>query len=231
MERNFKGVWIPKEIWESKTLTLQEKVFFVEIDSLDSSERGCYANNHYFSEFFGISKTRVSLVIKSLIDKGFITSTINVKEGHKRILKGSLIKVKGGLKQKLIHSNTVNNTVSNTIKEIVYSKEIHDCLKNCLTSFPETLHPNETQKPKWLDTIDKLHRIDKIPFEVIESITSKVRQDDFWSKNFMSLTKLRKTNKDGVKYIVAFYEQFKNKTNGKQFADFTKSIRESHPEM
>jgi hypothetical protein len=116
-------------------------------------------------------------------------------------------------------------------EEKVYSKEIHNCLDNCLTSFPDNLHPNETQKPKWLDTIDKLNRIDKIPYRIIESITHKVRADDFWSKNFMSLTKLRKNNKDGVKFIVVFYEQFKNKTNEKQFTDFTKSIREEYPEM
>jgi hypothetical protein len=36
--RDFKGIWIPKEIWLSKDLTLQEKVFYVEIDSLDNEK-------------------------------------------------------------------------------------------------------------------------------------------------------------------------------------------------
>ena len=30
-KRAFRGIWIPKEIWLSKDLTLQEKVFIVEI--------------------------------------------------------------------------------------------------------------------------------------------------------------------------------------------------------
>ena len=85
LNRNFKGIWIPKEIWLSEDLTLQEKVFLVEIESLDNEE-GCYANNQYFAKFFGLSKTRVSLVIKSLIQKGFIKSTILTELGNKRIL-------------------------------------------------------------------------------------------------------------------------------------------------
>ena len=37
--RDFKGIWIPKDIWLSKELSLMEKVLFVEIHSLDN-ERG-----------------------------------------------------------------------------------------------------------------------------------------------------------------------------------------------
>ena len=40
MDRNFKGIWIPKEIWLAEDLTMQEKVMLVEIDSLDDEERG-----------------------------------------------------------------------------------------------------------------------------------------------------------------------------------------------
>ena len=47
-KRAFRGIWIPKEIWLSKDLTLQEKVFIVEIDSLDN-EKGCsFRQNKHF---------------------------------------------------------------------------------------------------------------------------------------------------------------------------------------
>ena len=91
-KRKFKGIWIPAEVWESSELTLQEKVFLVEIDSLNN-DNGCYANNNYFAKFFNLSTTRVSLVISSLINKGFVNSTILQSEGNKRILKTSLTKV------------------------------------------------------------------------------------------------------------------------------------------
>lgn len=56
--RDFKGVWIPKEIWLSPELSLMEKVLFVEIHSLDN-ERGCYASNRHFAEFFGLSERQI----------------------------------------------------------------------------------------------------------------------------------------------------------------------------
>lgn len=109
-KRKFKGIWIPAEVWESESLTLQEKVFLVEIDSLDN-DNGCYANNNYFAKFFGLSTTRVSLVINNLISKGFVRSTILQSEGNKRILKTSITKVNNPIPQKLKHNNTVNNTL------------------------------------------------------------------------------------------------------------------------
>ena len=45
--RDFKGVWIPKEIWLNTDLSIIEKVLLVEIDSLDNSDRGCFASNEY----------------------------------------------------------------------------------------------------------------------------------------------------------------------------------------
>ncbi len=128
-DRNFKGIWIPKEIWLSEELTLQEKVFLVEIDSLDNEE-GCFAGNQYFSDFFGVSKVRVSEVINSLVKKGYITSKIIYKEGTKqilkRVLKVSLIgykrKVEEGIKEKFKDSNTFNNTFNNTNNKDLYTE-------------------------------------------------------------------------------------------------------------
>lgn len=141
MERDFKGIWIPREIWLSKKLTLQEKIFYVEIHSLDNSE-GCYASNSYFSKFFGISIVRVSIIISKLIEKGYVSSTIISEKGNQRILKTinpnlavplkmrrtkgpikkSLIPIKKSLipslrnvydplKLSLMHNNTYNNTI------------------------------------------------------------------------------------------------------------------------
>lgn len=71
-KRDFKGIWIPKEIWLNKDLTVMEKLFLVEIDSLDN-ENGCFASNAYFSEFFGVSKGRCTQILKDLETKNYIT--------------------------------------------------------------------------------------------------------------------------------------------------------------
>ena len=86
MERVFKGVWIPKEIWLNENLSIQEKVFIAEIDSLDNDE-GCFASNDYFSKFFKLSKNRCSEIIKSLEKKKIITISYICKENSKAIEK------------------------------------------------------------------------------------------------------------------------------------------------
>lgn len=88
----------------------------------------------------------------------------------------------------------------------VFSNEVNAYYNKILNFFPPQLHPNEKQKTKWQDVLDKLNRIDGIPFETIEEIVKWAREDIFWSSNFLSLLKLRKTNKDGVKYIIVFNE-------------------------
>ena len=85
-EREFKGIWIPKEIWLNTKLTLQEKVFLVEIGSLDGKD-GCYASNDHFSNFFNLSKNRCSEIITSLSKKGYISIDYIYKEGTKQIEK------------------------------------------------------------------------------------------------------------------------------------------------
>ena len=85
-ERDFKGIWIPREIWLASELTLLEKIFLVEIDSLDN-EQNCYASNAYFAEFFGISKGRCTQIIKSLEAKGFITVTPDENSGRQKVVR------------------------------------------------------------------------------------------------------------------------------------------------
>ena len=56
--RDFKGVWIPAEVWLSSELSLMGKVLFREIHSLDK-ERGCFASNGYFGEFWAMGMMAV----------------------------------------------------------------------------------------------------------------------------------------------------------------------------
>ena len=83
-KRDFKGVWIPKEIWLSTYLKVMEKLILVEIDSLDN-EDGCFASNEHFSKFFSLSKNRCSEIIKSLEKKGYIKIDYIYQEGSKAI--------------------------------------------------------------------------------------------------------------------------------------------------
>lgn len=166
-KRAFKGIWIPKEVWESKELTLQQKVMLVEIDSLDN-EKGCYASNKYFSEFFGISSGRVSQVINELIDKGYLNAEY-IKEDNQilaRILKiqsppypvkvfrklnrGYLENEEGGIKYSkggYLENDKDNNIIYNNINN--NNNNIYDFLQKELG---RTLSSTEIEKVKeWED--------------------------------------------------------------------------------
>ena len=135
-DRDFKGIWIPKEIWLSKDLTMQEKIFLVEIDSLDNKD-GCYASNKYFSEFFCLSKGRCSQIINSLIEKDFITAkyerkesgevgkrVLNISKGVFNILKGGIKYPKGGYLENDKENNTSNNNTSNNNSVITLVNDV-----------------------------------------------------------------------------------------------------------
>ncbi len=85
LQRNFKGIWIPKEIWECKELSLREKVMLVEIDSLDDEILGCFASNSYFGKFFNLSNSAISEVISSLSFKQYLD--IKYERKGKQIIK------------------------------------------------------------------------------------------------------------------------------------------------
>lgn len=138
-ERDFKGVWIPKEIWLDKNLSWMEKLFITEIDSLDK-ERGCYASNGYFSEFFDITKSRCSQIISSLKNKGYISVQLlmndkNVQERVVRILNEGIKNIKQGIKktkegylENCESNNTLHNNTSN--KDNIPYLEIIDYLNS-----------------------------------------------------------------------------------------------------
>lgn len=121
MNRAFKGVWIPAEIWLNKDITMMEKLFLVEIDSLDN-DQGCFASNAYFAEFFDMSKGRCTQIIKSLESKKLIK--IRLTRKGKQITKRTIRvvnkltrgseNIKQGYLENAQGSNTSNN---NTYKK------------------------------------------------------------------------------------------------------------------
>ena len=162
-KRAFRGIWIPKEIWLSKDLTLQEKVFIVEIDSLDN-EKGCFASNKHFSDFFGLSIGRVSQVINSLKKKGYIDIEyiMENKEIVERIIKINKppypIKYpkEGYLENDKGNNTLYNNTIYNNTNIYIPYREIIDCL-NQLAGTHYKYSTNKTKtviKDRWNEGFD-----------------------------------------------------------------------------
>ena len=88
LQRGFKGVWIPKEIWLSEDLSLIEKCLFVEIDSLDQGDDHCYAKNEHFMKFLGCSEDTISRAIKKLEKMDYVITKKKVTQsGTIRIMR------------------------------------------------------------------------------------------------------------------------------------------------
>jgi hypothetical protein len=91
-----------------------------------------------------------------------------------------------------------------------YSKEVKELYSSVVIFFEEKLRPHtEKQVLDWHDTLDKCIRIDGYSADRIQDIVKRMRMDDFWRTNFMSIMKLRQTNKQGVKYIDFFDARLK----------------------
>lgn len=88
MERDFKGVWIPKEIWLDERLNALDKIILVEIDSLDNGDDHCHAGNEYLAEFCQCSESKVTKTIAKLIDLGYVK--VHSFDGRVRKLRSCL---------------------------------------------------------------------------------------------------------------------------------------------
>ena len=115
--RDFKGIWIPKEVWLDDRLNALDKIILMEIHSLDNEQTGCYASNKYLAEFCQCTETKISTAISKLKELGYIE--LASFDGRHRILKIKSLSLKN-LKSdiKNFKSNNINNNIdyiNNTI--------------------------------------------------------------------------------------------------------------------
>ena len=155
LNRDFKGIWIPKGIWLDKRLNALDKIILVEIDSLDATEEGCYASNKYLADFCQCTETKISTSIKKLVELGYIK--ITSFDGRKRYIKSRLKEIERqtlkNLKadfKKVKDNNIYNNIDNNNIKiKINKKEELYELVES---NFGRTLSPLEYEEiSKWED--------------------------------------------------------------------------------
>lgn len=169
MERDFKWVRIPKEIWLSEDLNMMCKVLLTEIDSLSKNEEWCYAWNEYFAKFLWISTIQVSRYISFLKENLYIEEvsfnwrTRVIKSTIERGVKAALSKMIKQPNQKWqssiikndkhinIYSNTsINSSSKEEDSEAVLNDttdDIDDFVKN-LPAVPEKKEKSSAKKER-----------------------------------------------------------------------------------
>ena len=99
-------------------------------------------------------------------------------------------------------------------------------LDHFIALFPSKFKPNtNTRRQKWLDTLDKIQRIDGYDLGEVYQVCKKLRTDNFWAENFLSILKLRTSDKNGVLYIHRFMTRNALKTRPKAFNKVSNVIK------
>ena len=117
MERLIKGIWIPIEIWQDKSLSWNEKILLMEIDSFTSKGHECYISNEYIAELLGVSMSWASKCLSHLMEIGYVKMVRF--DGRKRYVE-SAIQFKADLNNSSMqdgtlvqHTNIENKYINN----------------------------------------------------------------------------------------------------------------------
>lgn len=117
MERLIKGIWIPIEIWQDKSLSWNEKILLMEIDSFTSKGHECYISNEYIAELLGVSMSWASKCLSHLMEVGYVKMVRF--DGRKRYVE-STIQFKADLNNSSMqdgtlvqHTNIENKYINN----------------------------------------------------------------------------------------------------------------------
>ena len=83
--QKLKGLWIPAEILLNKDLSDKEKIILSMVLYLSEEKGSCFASNKYIANIVNVTHERVSKIISSLKDKGYISVKLKYKTDSKEI--------------------------------------------------------------------------------------------------------------------------------------------------
>ena len=70
--QKLKGLWIPAEILLDEELTDKEKIILSMILYLSDETGSCFASNKYIASIVNVTSDRVSKIVSSLKEKGYV---------------------------------------------------------------------------------------------------------------------------------------------------------------
>ena len=177
---NYYGI-IPANVRYDKRLTPNAKLLYSEITALCNDKGYCWANNKYFADLYEVSTTSISKWISSLIEFGYLTSTINYKEGTKEILHRYLRlvtypieeKLNTPIEEKLKDNNTINN---NTINNNINFDKLLSFLNSKTGRNFKII--NETTKKKYYARLKEGYKKDDILNAIINAVNSDYHKEN-----------------------------------------------------
>ena len=112
-----------------------------------------------------------------------------------------------------IQSNTSIYTIKNNStytkrNNSTKSENVEKAYQHFVQLFPKRYRPKTPAAiEKWKICLDRIERIDGYDLRKVYEVCRQLRQDSFWSENFLSVLKLRNSDKNGVRYVDRFMER------------------------
>ena len=131
--QRLKGLWIPAEILLNGELSDKEKIILAIILYLSEETKSCFASNKYIANIVNVTHERVSKIISSLKDKGYVSVKLKYKTDSKEIEERQITPIVeniNGYSQKLQESIDNNNYLDSKKRPYPIGENNKDIINN-----------------------------------------------------------------------------------------------------
>ena len=131
--QKLKGLWIPAEILLNEELSDKEKIILAIIMYLSEETKSCFASNKYIANIVKVTHERVSKIISSLKDKGYVNIKLKYKTDSKEIEQRQIIPIVENVNrcsQKHLEDIDINNYSDSQKQPYPMGKNDKDIINN-----------------------------------------------------------------------------------------------------
>lgn len=146
--QKLKGLWIPAEILLNGDLSDKEKIILSMILYLSEETKSCFASNKYIANIVNVTHERVSKIISSLRDKGYISVKLKYKTNSKEIEQRQIIPMVKNINrysQKLQEGIDINNYSDSQKQPYPIDENNKDIINNIKN---KNIYDNKTNNTK-----------------------------------------------------------------------------------
>ena len=132
-EIKLKGIWIPKEILLNKEIGDKEKIILSMIVYLSDETPGCFASNRSIANIVNVTQERVSKIISTLRDKGYIEVKLNYILDSKEVENRQIKPIKEKIYrhgENDIYPDNENNNLNSYKRQIPIVKSNKEIINN-----------------------------------------------------------------------------------------------------
>ncbi len=224
MQRDFKGIWIPKEIWHLKDLNITEKIVLSVVNTLSEQDDGCFANNEYFAQLLNLSKGRVSKIINLLVKKGYLETNFSYYSEMRKVEKRKIkVCIEGGQKEpQSTNFEVVNDqgysqeqpySLVENSQDIIYKykKDYNNISSSQIFEEPK-ICDNDVKKKKDFEADSDPYLLAKFLEKCITENNPKFPQNEsqrqLWAKDFDLMIRRDKIDADDIAEIIDWCQNY-----------------------